>query len=138
MAASIYKTKQRDIILDYLKSHQDKHLTIEDINNHLKEQNEKVGQTTIYRYINMLVNDGLVRKYIVDIGQPACFQYIKNVQGCEIHYHLKCNKCGNVLHMDCGIFKEVENHLKEKHKFKMDSSKLMLYGICDNCNKNDG
>lgn len=135
MAVNTYKTKQREIILNYLKSNKDKHLTIEDVSNHLKQQNEQVGQTTIYRYINILVNDGLVRKYIIDLGQPACFQYIENTKECESHYHLKCNNCGDILHISCRVFKDIENHLNEEHKFKIDNSKLILYGTCDKCNE---
>ena len=130
MTSNTYKTKQREIILNYLKNNKDKHSTVEDISNHFKNQ---VGQTTIYRYINMLVNEGLVRKYIVDLGQPACFQYIENNVECETHYHLKCNECAKITHLECGLFRDLEKHLEEEHSFKMDTSKLLLYGICSNC-----
>ncbi|MCL2355422.1 MAG: transcriptional repressor [Oscillospiraceae bacterium] len=130
MEVTTYKTKQREVILDYLKANSDKHLTVEDIANHFKNE---VGQTTIYRYINMLVNDGLVRKYIVGIGQPACFQYTSTTKKCETHYHLKCNKCNRVFHVECEMFEDVEKYLQEKHCFKIDNSKLLLYGICKQC-----
>ncbi|MCL2384176.1 MAG: transcriptional repressor [Oscillospiraceae bacterium] len=131
-----YKTKQRETILNYLQRNKDKHLTIEDVANHLQMQSEKVGQTTIYRYVNMLVNDGLVRKYIVGPGQPACFQYVEDVNHCETHSHLRCNDCSKVLHVDSKMFSNVEKQLKEKYDFRMDNSKLLLYGICSECDRN--
>ena len=131
--ANTYKTKQREIILNYLKDNSDKHLTIESIGNYLDSQNEKVGQTTIYRYVNFLVEEGLVRKYIIGPGQPACFQYAENSEECEKHYHLKCNDCKKVLHVNCKIFKNVEEHLENRHNFEIDSSKLLIYGTCNEC-----
>ena len=131
-----YKTKQREVILNYLQKNNEKNLTIEDITTHLNRQNKKVGQTTVYRYINMLVEEGLVRKYIVGPGQPACFQYVENFEQCETHSHLRCNDCKKILHVDNDMFTNVEKELKEKYNFKIDSSKLLLYGVCSECDIN--
>jgi len=133
--AKIYKTKQKEILLKCLKENCDKHLTIEDIMGCLKTENQVIGKTTIYRYINTLVNDGIVRKYIIDLGQPACFQYMNENSKFHKDYHLHCDKCGKIIHMDCQTLKDMENHLEEKHKFKINSSKAVLYGVCDNCIK---
>ena len=130
MTTGSYKTKQREVLLNYLKNNRDKHLTVEDMVENFKDE---VGQTTIYRNLNMLVEEGFVRKYIVGIGEPACFQYIENTEECETHYHLKCNECGNIAHVDCHILEDVGKYLKEKYRFKVDNSKLILYGTCNEC-----
>ena len=133
METGTYKTKQREIILNFLKTNTKNHVTIEDVSDHLKKQNEKVGQTTIYRYVNMLVQNGVVRKYITGAGQPACFQFVENTSSCSAHYHLKCNDCSEVIHADSPVFKNIENHLNSEHSFKIDTSKLLLYGTCNKC-----
>lgn len=50
-----YKTKQRESILQYLIQNKDKHISVEDIVEHLKKKGEAVGKTTVYRYLDVLV-----------------------------------------------------------------------------------
>ena len=136
--ASTYKTKQREAVLECLKKNSDNHFTIEEIMEYLKTKNEIIGQTTIYRYVNTLVNDGMVIKYVIDSGRPACFQYIDSISKPYEDYHLQCDTCGKIFHMDCNIFKEMKEHLQKKHKFEINTTKIVLYGTCDNCIKNNG
>ena len=74
-----YNTKQRQIILDYLIKN-DNHTTAADIERHLALCGKKVGMATIYRYLNKLSDEGVVRKFSSESG--ACYQYIK---GNECH-----------------------------------------------------
>ena len=70
-----YKTRQREAILDYLIEHKDKHVTVNNISDHLEQEGARVGVTTIYRHLDKLFEQGLVRKYTVDGSTSACFQY---------------------------------------------------------------
>ena len=48
-----YNTRQRELILDYIKKNAKKHLTADDIADALKSEN--VGKTTVYRYLEKLL-----------------------------------------------------------------------------------
>ena len=49
-----YNTRQRELILDYIKKNAKKHLTADDIADALKA--EQVGKTTVYRYLESSAN----------------------------------------------------------------------------------
>ena len=61
-----YKTKQSEIVLEYLKENSDSHLTANEIAMALSGKN--VGKTTVYRHLEKLCRDGAVRKYILEEG----------------------------------------------------------------------
>ena len=58
--SEVYNTKQKDLILDAVKK-QSTDFTVKDIYNYL---NESVGLTTIYRFIDKLVNEDRLSKTI--------------------------------------------------------------------------
>lgn len=133
-----YRTKQREIILDYLKKCQDGHVTIDEVTDHLKSEGNKVGRTTIYRYMEKLADEGFLRKYYIEEGVGACYQYQGNSESaCRSHFHLKCVKCGRLFHVSCDFLQQIEEHVYEHHHFLVDNSKTVLYGICEVCQKDE-
>ena len=54
-----YRTRQREEILTYLKTVPGKHVTAADVRNHFQAQSVSVGQTTIYRDLEKLVDGTL-------------------------------------------------------------------------------
>lgn len=133
-----YRTKQKEYILQFLKGNQDKHLTVEMILIYLKKNNTPVGKSTVYRFLDVLVNQGLVRKYIIEEGKSACYQYVEVDHGCREHFHLKCSDCGYLYHVECDQLSEIDGHIFEHHRFKVDNSKTVFYGVCEDCSKKDG
>lgn len=129
-----YKTKQRSQVLNCLIENKSKHLTADEITDILKQQGTEVGKTTIYRSLEKLLKDGSVRKYICEEGKSACFQYVDENENCHRHFHLKCVKCGKLIHLECDYLSDLERHIFEHHKFTVDNTKTVLYGICEECN----
>lgn len=130
----IYKTKQRANILNYLKENKEKHITAEDIIVYFKKIGAPIGKSTIYRYLDNLVQENIIRKYVSsETGGAACFQYINNQDKCNNHYHMKCTKCGALIHLNCDEINELSNHIFKDHKFKLDTCKTVLYGTCEKC-----
>ena len=132
---SKYKTKQRGLIIDCLKSAPDGHVTAGDIVSYFRSRGDSVGQSTIYRQLESMVDEGIVSKQIIDKNSPACFEYI----GSESHvhsescFHCKCEKCGKLIHMHCDELEEMEKHILKDHAFKIDPRRTVFYGICENC-----
>lgn len=131
-----YKTKQRAAILEYLKQNVDNHITADNIIEYFRRVGNPIGKSTVYRYLDSLVEENVIRKYTgSEKGDSACFQYIVDGEECHSHFHMKCSKCGSLIHLDCHEMEELSEHIFKEHKFKLDICKTILYGTCENCMK---
>lgn len=125
-----YKTKQRELILEYMKNSDSPHVTAADIAARLRDEGS-VGLATVYRQLDKMVEAGLVRKYSLDGG--ACYQYVGGQEGCREHFHLKCLNCGTLIHVDCDFLSGLAPHILEHHGFLVDNSRTVMYGLCRKC-----
>lgn len=132
---SKYNTRQRKLLLEYFKSVPGSHVTAGDICAHLKEHGTPIGQATVYRRLEDLVDEGIINKYIIDAGTPACFEYVD--EECHIAgdtcFHCKCAKCGKLIHLHCDELEGLAKHLYEEHSFKLDPKRTVFYGLCETC-----
>ena len=129
-----YHTKQQDELIAYLAAHPEMHHTAAQIRDHLVRMGKPVSTATIYRQMERFVADGTVRKYLLETGDSACYEYVgEQKQECASHFHCKCEKCGRLIHMDCDELQEIRQHLLEHHGFVWDSGRTVFYGICDQC-----
>ena len=129
-----YKTKQQDLLLSYLQHIQGKHFTAEDVHSHFESKNISIGIATIYRQLEKLVTEGTLQKYFINEHTAACFEYSGN--SCnknESHFHLMCEKCGKLIHLECDELSELSEHLESEHGFSINPYRTVLYGICKNC-----
>ncbi|MDR1939497.1 MAG: transcriptional repressor [Clostridiales bacterium] len=130
-----YNTKQKESLLAFLKQHGGAHFTAEEIFIHFARLGEPVGQTTVYRNLEKLVNDGLVIKYDLQGNGGACFQYIGIDDKRNGHYHLVCASCGEIAHLECGFIDKLAEHIRDDHGFDFDGQKTVFYGRCSDCQK---
>ena len=128
-----YHTRQREMILQCLEAHRDEHVTAEGLLAFLKAQGASVGQTTVYRNLEKLIQEGSVVKYAGAEGQGACFQYVECGDECAAHYHLVCVECGQMIHLQCGYLDEMTAHVLEHHQFSIDKYRTVIYGLCNGC-----
>ncbi|MFP3090534.1 transcriptional repressor [Treponema sp. TIM-1] len=127
-----YHTRQGQGILNYMKSLGNNHVTVNQIVRHFEDTEEDIGQTTIYRHLERLAAEGKIRKYLLD-DKSACYQYIDNERVCREHFHMKCEICGDLIHLDCDFLNKIERHLLRKHNFQLDMLKTVFYGTCKKC-----
>lgn len=130
-----YKTKQKESLLSFLIKNKDKHTNVREISDFLKFEGTPMGTATIYRQLEKLVEQGMVRKYILDGSTGACFQYIDEKDCCNEHFHLKCISCGQLIHINCDYLSGINKHIFEHHGFTVDSSQTVFYGKCSECSK---
>ena len=121
-----YNTKQKDLILDIIKS-KNKEFTVKDI---YEDLDKKVGLTTIYRLIDKLILDGLITKNVSD--NITYYQYLEKCEH-DNHFYLKCEICKEVKHIDCDCINELYDHIKNEHKFNLNKEKIIINGICNKC-----
>lgn len=130
-----YKTKQKEILIDFFKNKAGIHITAGDVCEHFREQGIAIGQSTIYRHLESLVDEGIINKYIIDGNSPACFEYSdeKSHGESECSFHCKCEKCGKLIHLHCEELEEIQGHLYKEHKFRLNPMRTVFYGICEEC-----
>ena len=68
---TIYRTRAREELLNYLKTAPGKHFTAAEIKDYFDAENKPIGTATIYRQLEGFVEDGSVRKYILGPGECA-------------------------------------------------------------------
>ena len=130
-----YKTRQKEMLIDYLSSVEGEHITANDVCEFFKSQGETIGQSTIYRHLESLVDEGIINKYVIDANSPACFEYMgreSHLAG-EVCFHCKCEQCGCLIHLHCDELSEIGKHLYNEHHFKLDPKRTVFYGLCENC-----
>ena len=133
---SQYNTKQREQIMDFILTKKDGHFSVSDVMDYCAENDIHIGQTTVYRHLEKMVDEGILNKYFVDLLTPACFEY---TSGKHTHsgqcFHLKCEKCGKLLHLQCDMLEHIDAHLEEDHGFLLDTKRTVFYGICGDCRR---
>jgi Fe2+/Zn2+ uptake regulation proteins len=130
---SHYKTKQKEALLNFIKSLNGQHVTVQQIAVHFETQGYTLGITTIYRHLDKLVSEGIVKKYILDGVSGSCFEYIGDPHSCNEHFHLKCEECGILIHLECKSLEKIYSHISESHGFAINSLKTIFYGRCPKC-----
>ncbi len=134
-----YNTKQKTAILELLKENQGKHFTADDILLSLSGENMSIGKTTVYRYLEKLVSENVVRKYEISKTDASCYEYCPASEhsACLTHYHLKCTSCNKLFHINCKTLNVISEHIFSEHNFLIDKSKTVFYGLCDACSKTE-
>ena len=125
-----YNTRTKDIINSEIKNFPNG-FTIKELKEYFDNKNYKIGLTTIYRLINELEENNVVKKYY-DENNVAHYKFTKDCVS-EHHFYLKCVKCNTITHIDCGCINEFQNHILKKHKFLLDSKNIILEGLCNKC-----
>ncbi len=126
-----YNTKQKSQIYQILIENKDKMLSIKEIRQLLIDSKIFVGDTTVYRYINELFSQSKVIKSLKNTG---VYEY-QLIDENNDDLHLKCEKCGKLIHLNCIEINKIKKHLEVEHKFKLKYIVSSLIGICEECEK---
>lgn len=127
MSKTEYKTRQREMITELFESNPDRQFSANDTAVILSG---KIGKSTVYREISRLCDEGFLRKYP---GSDGLSVYQLSGKSCHEHFHLKCTKCGKILHLDCHMMNDICSHIASGHGFDIDISKTVLFGKCSSC-----
>lgn len=127
-----HNTKQKTLILEVLNSNPN-HITAEEIISILHSSGEKVGRATVYRFLRELESEGRVKKYTLGEKNTAYYQYLGSDTHCHGHYHLMCDICGKLEHLDSAVSEIFAKSAMEKYGFTVDCAKTVFYGTCKDC-----
>ncbi len=128
-----YNTKQSKLVYNFLETNPHKHFSAEEVYFALVSGGNNIGRTTVYRQLDKLCDEKKVRKFISGENSACCYQF--ESEHCHNHYHLKCSSCGTLIHTECDFLDKLASHVFNDHQFRIDGSRTVLYGICQDCGK---
>lgn len=129
-----YNTKQRQALSDFLKQNRSRQFSINEITEAVKDSG--IGKSTLYRNVSRLVTEGEVRRFRGE-GKSVLYQYVGHDHGCNSHFHLKCNGCGRLFHVDCQSVMGISEHISRHHDFAVDVGNTVFYGTCGSCKRGE-
>ncbi|MDR1015108.1 MAG: transcriptional repressor [Coriobacteriales bacterium] len=130
---SSYATRQREALDAYLHSLGGRHVSAEDIVAHFAATPEPIGRATVYRHLRRLEESGSIQRYVTDGRKASCFRYLDAAAAPEGHFHLQCERCGTLRHIQCHTLNGMEGHIEDEHGFKVNPLRTVFYGICHDC-----
>lgn len=116
--------KYAKMILEIL-NHSHEHLTAEQIYLRLKEENEKIVLASVYNNLNSLVEEGLIRRLLVE-GKPDHYDRVNR------HDHLVCSHCGKISDI---TLDDLTSSLSRQIGAPIESYDLRITWICQDCRK---
>lgn len=104
------------------------HPTMKEVYDKVHNIDSIIGQATVYRNVNKLVEANNVRRISVDND-------VDHYDGdMGDHYHFVCTTCNKII----DIFDELDlsvSEVESKIKCRIDKKEIILYGKCSDCLK---
>lgn len=123
-------SKQREIILNTLKENV-VHPTAEYLYAKVKEKDPKISLATLYRNLNQLTENGIIKK--ID-GLENSSHYDHNTHN---HYHFICKKCNRVYDIKSEVAPDLINKTEELTDFLIENHDIVFSGICKDCRQSE-
>ena len=127
-----YKTRQKEILLSYLRETGDTPQSTEDIVRALQTRRESLGQSTVYRLVKKLCEEGTLKCFTED--RRFLYQ-LAGGEDCRHHLHVKCTDCGRLMHMDHTQSERLIEDIYGQNGFAVSETETTLFGRCGDCAK---
>jgi len=123
-------TMQRKIILDELRGMKT-HPTADELFFAVRKRLPKISLGTVYRNLDVLFKEGLIRKIHSPGGKMRFDGDIST------HFHFLCIKCSKLLDIPKEAIPSFEVSSLDKLGIKVTEFRLEFRGICPRCQAND-
>jgi Fur family transcriptional regulator, ferric uptake regulator len=123
-------TPQREMIVEAI-AHQGNHINAEEVFTRIQERTHAVNIATVYRTLDLLVEQGLASRINLGEGQVA---YTTHQHG--PHIHLVCRQCGQVIDADQNLLLALSAQLTDEYQFAADLQHISVVGLCNDCQVN--
>ena len=121
------KTSTDQFILQTL-SEQNEHLTALKVFEAVQKKLPAINPSTVYRALDRLVEQGKVS--VSDMGLGAA---VFELTSKELHHHLVCQKCGEILMLDDEAIRSIFKQLENEFGYEIKTNHLVLFGVCRHC-----
>ena len=125
-------TPQRMLVIEALHN-ADKHISAEEIYEHLHSHYPYANISTVYRTLELLkkldlvtetnFGEGYVRYHVAEKGH---------------HHHLVCHSCGKIIDLEESALYPLKDTLLQEYGFDADLRHLAISGECSECRRKKG
>lgn len=127
-AASYKHSKQREALFNLLRSTHT-HPTAAWLYNNLQKDFPHLSQGTVYRNLNILVEQKRIKVINVD-GAFAHFD-----ADMSVHNHVICTRCGKVEDAFMPSDERCDQTAAEVSGYRIDSHRFDFFGLCPDCQR---
>lgn len=120
-------TKQRQIVLDAVKSRRD-HPSADDIYLDVRRKDNRISRGTVYRNLNHLAESG----EITHVRVPSADRYDLRL---DRHYHLFCVGCGLVIDAPVPYQESHDETVAAETGFQIQRHRTVFEGLCPQCRR---
>ena len=121
-------TSQREAVWNEIINNHD-HREADEIYMAIKQKGVSVSRATVYRTIDVLLKNNLVRKLDLGVG-PSKFEHKINARH---HAHIICIQCGRIEEFMVDKIENLQDEVAEEYGFKLVRHIHQLFGLCENC-----
>ncbi len=114
-------SRQREEILKIVLS-TDLHPTADWIYEHVREIIPNISLGTVYRNLNLLVDEHKINRLVMDDG---VVRYDGNLRE---HHHFICTKTGKIIDIEQPLSENLLEEFRKKTGWKANSCKIEIYG----------
>lgn len=128
-ARSRYATNQRRLVLRALMG-QHSWVTPRQLHSLLQEEQPGIGQATVYRTLELLVDTGAAARFVQENNES---KYIYCPP--RHHHHLVCTRCGLVKDVEACPLPAVGAALEKRTGFQINDHTITFFGYCADCRR---
>jgi Fur family transcriptional regulator, ferric uptake regulator len=121
-------TRQRTLIWQTFTEDSEQHLSAEDVVERVHRQLPQVNPSTVYRTLELLVEEGLLLR--TDLGEGRAFYEPAREHA---HHHLVCEDCGAVSHFHDEVLGDLSRRIRTSTGYVLGAGELTLFGLCADC-----
>lgn len=107
------------------------HFDADEIYFRMRKEKKRVSRATVYRTLDLLVENGFVSKVNVGLSQV----HFENTLAQEHHEHLVCTQCGKIIEFNNNVIENEQDKICEEHGFFPTKHNLIIFGLCESCRK---
>ena len=121
-------TRQRVLIWQALLSRDGSHVDAAT----LAEALPGLSAATVYRTLDLLVEEGLVKRTDLGTGR-GCWELVGTGPGSHAHHHVVCNRCGRVEHIHDEALGDLAGRIRAASGYFLGPDEITFRGFCDRC-----
>ena len=116
-------------ILEYLQG-VDRFLSSQEIHKQLRAGGDSLGLATVYRQLEILVDEGQVDSIVSPKGERL-FRHCGVDE--DHHHHIICRRCGSTKKIEISEVEMMAETAAKQYKFSDVTHSLEIFGVCEKC-----
>lgn len=124
--AGLRTTRQRLTVLEALRERPDA-VTAQELHMELRQAEESIGLTTVYRTLTALADAGFLDTFDRDAEQAF------RLCGDGHHHHIVCEACGTVEEITADEVERWVGDVASRRGYRVTGHRADIFGVCPDC-----